>query len=341
MNTSVLANLPAPENHGSLGEWLKSFRQTLKISGSVLGSTVGVSPQSVYMWEKDRYRPRLRFLRTLKEGFQLPQHQLVTLLTTFYFNPDSRTRTREPTEPFWQLIATKPGSLEEQRLRNDLITTHQGIATAVARRFGGYREIDDLRQEALIGLAAAIPGYIPSMGPFRPYAAKFCRGRVLQYLSDCWYVDVPMELRRPYTVVRKAIQRIWQQSGQEPTDAELVEHLDQPMTVVRGARGFLARKGFSLDASRMNGAQTMHDVVGRTPSAFAEVELRVDLQRTFADVPGASEIVIAHFIHDIPPLQIAERTGQSIESIRTTVETARTKLQASGRDRVPWTWKRP
>ena len=162
---------------------------------------------------------------------------------------------------FWEFAATRVGSLEESRIETGLMKEHQGFAVWSARRFWGAAEQEDLRQVGGLALLRAVRCYIPTIGPFGPYAMASCIGALRGYLSDCYYEGIPAPLRSRYALVRRACGNYFEEQGRMPTERELAEELPVPHGEIRDALVFHSRRrALSLDAPATAG--------GRPLSAF-------------------------------------------------------------------------
>ena len=104
-----------------------------------------------------------------------------------------------------------------------LFDRHQAIARSVARRFSrGPGVDDDLLQVARIGLLLAARRFDPDSGDFRAYATATASGEVKKYLRETgWAVHVPRQLQEDSITVARAIDRLTNQFGRNPTDEEL------------------------------------------------------------------------------------------------------------------------
>lgn len=74
---------------------------------------------------------------------------------------------------------------------------NQGFIVAIAKRFQGYEDMEDLKQQGYIGLCQAVDGYNPDEGvPFINYAGFWIRQSMQRYIEDCGsVVRIPVDLR--------------------------------------------------------------------------------------------------------------------------------------------------
>lgn len=308
-----LRGWPRPGEFDTLGQWLRAARRRQNCSGAAQARALGTAANTVYRWEANRARPRLPYMRRIRDGLHMPPALIVDALRSFY-RDDTRLNVADERQStrYWRFIATAVGSHSERCARDRIVEDHQAIARSVARRYSRLAEFDDLCQVALISLADAVTGYIPTLGPFEPYAYVCCRGGVRGYLSDRYYEGVPRELRPGFTAVRRAITQGLDRTGVEPRDDDLCAELDMSRKQVRAARAFLRTRNTSLDAPRTEGSRTLHDVVGATPSQYADAELTIDIERHLRHMPQAATLVLEHVVSQRPLADVAAGIGMPL-----------------------------
>lgn len=104
---------------------------------------------------------------------------------------------------------------------------NQGFIVAIAKRFRGYEEIDDLIQQGYIGLCQAVDGYNPDEGvPFINYAGFWIRQNMQRYIEDCGsVVRIPVNLRSKIGKYKRLIAAFLAQFDRKPTDQEACYYL--------------------------------------------------------------------------------------------------------------------
>ena len=116
----------------------------------------------------------------------------------------------------------------EARVR-ELTPAVKKMARHMMRTLPASVEIDDLVQFGMLGLLDAAQRYECSDGvAFQTYATHRIRGAMLDGLRECDWL--PREVRRRMREVETAISRLEQQKGKAPTEAELAEALEMPLT---------------------------------------------------------------------------------------------------------------
>ncbi len=89
--------------------------------------------------------------------------------------------------------------------------------------YTAYEPIEDLLQEAYFGLSEAVKHYETSENVlFMSYAGYWIKQSVQRYLEKCGStVRIPPNTRAKMTKCRRAIQRLEQEQGKEPTNTEI------------------------------------------------------------------------------------------------------------------------
>lgn len=85
----------------------------------------------------------------------------------------------------------------EARDTEELVLEHLGLATALARRYGGRGvDMDDLEQVARLALVNAARRYEPAQGAFAPFATATIHGELKRHFRDrAWMVRPPRRLQ--------------------------------------------------------------------------------------------------------------------------------------------------
>jgi len=234
--------------------------------------------------------------------------------------------------------------------RNRLVTAHQALAMAAARRAGGKgRELDsDILQHANIGLLKAADRFDPDMGfRFSTYAAWWIRAEIQDYKVQNWsLVRLPNSAssRKLFHNLKRVEIRLVA-AGEVPPErlvAQIATDLAvTPEQVVLMQQRLAAPDG-SLNRPVGDDGGTMQwlDLL-EDPDADVEQEVGARLDsRTFwlnmsAHLSRLSkreqEIIIETYVSDAPKtlLDLGERFGVSRERIRQIRESALSKLRAS------------
>lgn len=105
---------------------------------------------------------------------------------------------------------------------------NQGFIITIAKRFLGYEDMEDLKQQGYIGLSLAVDNYNPDEGvPFINYAGFWIRQSIQRYIEDCGsVVRLPNNLRTQIGKYKKLTAAFRSQFNREPTGQEACYYLD-------------------------------------------------------------------------------------------------------------------
>ncbi len=217
---------------------------------------------------------------------------------------------RQPVaDELWQ-----PASEGDALAREQLMRLYRPLADKLARRYAtGTRELDDLRQVAIIGLLKAIDGFDLERGTaFTAYAVPTIRGELQRYLRDAtWAVHVPRDLRDRVVRVRRVARELASQDDGAPTAQELAQATGLSLEeVVEALDADRADHPESLDAPIQSdgSATTRGDLVGGADAGYGRTEDALTLEAVMRALPERDRDVIAlRFHHDLTQSEIGER----------------------------------
>jgi RNA polymerase sigma-32 factor len=240
--------------------------------------------------------------------------------------------------------------------RNRLVTSHQALAIAAAKRAGGKgRELDsDLLQHANIGLLKAADRFDPDKGfRFSTYAAWWIRAEIQDYKIQNWsLVKLPNSAssRKLFHNLKRVESRLVAEGEVRPED--LIDRIAvdlavTPRQVVLMQQRLAAQDG-SLNRSVGDdgGAMQLQDLL-EDPDADVEEEVsaRLDSQAFWITMSShlnrlskrEQDIIIETYVSDTPKTlnALGERFGVSRERIRQIREAALTRLRTSFAETMP------
>lgn len=104
---------------------------------------------------------------------------------------------------------------------------NNGYIAAIAKRFCGYEDMEDLMQQGYIGLHRAVDGYNREEGvSFINYAGYWIRQSMQRYIEDCGsVVRIPVNLRTKIGQYKKLTVSFQSKFGRKPTDQEACYYL--------------------------------------------------------------------------------------------------------------------
>ena len=100
---------------------------------------------------------------------------------------------------------------------------NEGFIAKMAKRYQGYAELDDLKQEGYIGLCEAVRQYDPEQGAsFNSYAAFWIRQAMKRYIDNCCSViRIPVHAREWIQKYNRAVKEFRKYYGTEPPERAL------------------------------------------------------------------------------------------------------------------------
>src|SRR3989344_1255340 len=171
--------------------------------------------------------------------------------------------------------------------REEIIRAHLGFAKSLARstwlRYNNRNKIslDDLEQEANIGLIRAAQDFDYRVSSFATYARWWTKGMMQVALARAGLIRVPATAQRSYARVMNTMSRLTAELKRTPTVQELLVATKLPFLTVHRALGRRTFDVASLDAPiGDDGDATLQDFVPATNALTGEqvYEARKELQ---------------------------------------------------------------
>lgn len=226
----------------------------------------------------------------------------------------------------------------DRRLRDELVTTHLGLARYLAGRFAGRGEpLEDLVQVANVGLLKALERFDPGRGlEFKTFASPTIVGELKRHFRDHgWMMHVPRGTKELHQRLGPTVSELSQQLGRPPRPIEIAEALhvseDDVLAAMEAGRGY---RPASLDApvGGDDESPSLVDLAIDPSNDLARAEDRLALRAALESISERDrEIVYLRFFEDLTQVQIAERFGISqMQVSRITTKalgTLREKLQ--------------
>lgn len=192
------------------------------------------------------------------------------------------------------------------------------IAHGLARRSSD--PVEDLIQVGNIGLIKAVDKFNPLVGSsFKTYATYFITGEIRHYLRDkTSMIKAPRQMYELYYRINQIVQRLTEHLGRTPTDVEIAEELQCPVSKVTQAQDIERRRlPISLDQFLVTdgGNETiyMERLVDQAQTEFVESrENKMVLERAMHGLKAElRDVVQMTYYDDMSQTEIAERLGIS------------------------------
>lgn len=203
-------------------------------------------------------------------------------------------------------------------IRERIIVLHLDLVSRLARQLAGRGPVlDDLIQVGYIGLMKAIDRFDPERQiAFVAYAIPTIAGEMKRYLRDKEpIIHVPRQVQEQRVGVRKVADRLAQQLGRPPTDAEIAAAMGIETRKVQDARASELARPVSLDRPVHDDDEVsvaLADLLSDDDDLLKRSEDRLLLERAFAGLsPRQRAILYLLFQEDLSQAQIGERLSIS------------------------------
>ena len=205
----------------------------------------------------------------------------------------------------------------ERALRDELVTTHIGLAEYLARRFNNRGEpLDDLLQVASLGLLKAVDRFDPDRGlEFSTYATPTIVGELKRHFRDKgWAVRVPRRVQELHLRFGSVVGTLTQELGRSPTIPEIADAAKvSEEEVVEAIEAGHAYRLASLDAPAGGEDEgALANKLGVEDQGLIDSEHRVALSPLIAKCPPREQMILhLRFFEGMTQSEIATRLGIS------------------------------
>lgn len=212
----------------------------------------------------------------------------------------------------------------------ELYSQNYGLISAIAKRYSGVYEMDDLMQESFIGLAEAAESYDPECGvKFSTYAVEGIRYHLLNYLRDhgC-SVRLPAHLQEKTRKLNKAIDDYYKIHAHEPSKIELARMLkitQEQTEKLLAYRKLQTVKSLNEVISTDDDSIELADIIPDPVNQYENAEERMQHEQLkkvlWPIVDGLdkqqSEVIRKKYINCETGQQIADSMGCTVGNVRT------------------------
>jgi RNA polymerase sigma-B factor len=195
--------------------------------------------------------------------------------------------------------------------RDELITSHLGLARFLARRFADRGEPhDELVQVASLALVKAADRFDPTFGvSFSSFATSTIMGELKHHFRDRgWALRTPREIKEHYLEITTTSAELTQQLKRMPTVNEVAAACrltsDDVLVAMEAGQSYRAA---SLDAPWTD-AESLGDQVLETEDTIEHIEQRSELQRVIGRLgPRDQQLLRLRFVDELSQSEIAEQ----------------------------------
>jgi RNA polymerase sigma-B factor len=221
-------------------------------------------------------------------------------------------------------------------LRDEIVVANASLVRFLAHRFSNRGEsIDELFQVGMIGLIKAVDRFDPGRGvEFTTYATPTIVGEIKRYFRDTgWSVRVPRRLQELHVSLNKSLDAISADLGRPATVADLARRFGATEEEIIEAQELgHARSPISLQSEITSEGDGRHaplgDIIGVEDPAFAALENRSDLQRSFGVLDRRERLIVhLRYFENMTQAQIARRLGISQMHVSRLQQRAVTKMR--------------
>lgn len=192
------------------------------------------------------------------------------------------------------------------------------IARGLARR--STDPVEDIIQVGSVGLIKAIKLYKPEISEnFKTYATYLITGEIRHYLRDkASMIKAPREIHELAYRVNQLIEKLKEQSGEIPTELELANELETPVSKIKEVIDIERRKQtVSLDQvipygddDSMSLSDKIADDNYQNLPSFQENKILIQDAVKYLD-EELQEVIYLNFFDDLSQTQIAAKLGIS------------------------------
>ena len=235
------------------------------------------------------------------------------------------------------IAESQDGSREQLRRRiiERCLPYVQRIAKGLARRSSD--PVDDLIQVGSMGLMKALDKYNPLAGSsFKTYATYLITGEIRHYLRDkTSVVKPPRQVYELYYRMNLIIQRLSDEMGRMPTDAEIAQELEcsvddvKDVNEVERRRTIVSLDQFVTNENTMGETQYIERLVDeRQSESDANHENRMLVDQALDQLKDELQAVVRMtFYEDMSQMEIAKVLGISQMQVSRRLRKALDQLQ--------------
>jgi len=231
------------------------------------------------------------------------------------------------------LTTGSPSKGHDKGHRDELITSHIGLAHQLARRFAHRGEThDDLVQVASLALVRSAERFDPDRGiMFSTFAAASIIGELKRHFRDKgWAVRAPRRLQELVLEIGSTVDRLSQELGRAPTVPELACAIGSSESdILEALEAGQSYRTSSLDAGDRAG-QTAGDSLGTEDPGFEGFDNHSALNDAMKSLSSRNRTIVRmRFVDGLSQSEIAAELGVSQMQISRLLAASLTQLRSS------------
>jgi len=248
-------------------------------------------------------------------------------------HPRFADRDAETDRLFEELVAA-PDEATAASVMEQITLLYLDLCSTMAGRYAGRGiDHDDLVQVARLALVKAIHRYRPNSGPsFAAYAVPTISGELKRYFRDRgWMVRPPRRVQELRADLSAERERMEQELGHTPSDAELAEALDaSPDEVREVSTAASSYRPLSLDCSPSDDDKpALSNFLACDDLAMAAADDRVCLTRALSELDDDErELLLMRYVECRTQREIGEVRGVSQMQVSRMLRRITTRLAA-------------
>ncbi|WP_196073273.1 sigma-70 family RNA polymerase sigma factor [Nakamurella alba] len=212
--------------------------------------------------------------------------------------------------------------------QDDVIQYYLPVAGRIARRYSRRgAPVDDLEQQARLGLVQAVQRWQPDRAPsFLAYAVPTIEGSVKRWFRDhLTMVRRPRATQEAAPLIRRAREELAHSLGREPDDHEVAARAGVALEQVRESD----RAGVTCNPVSLESQLLPDALVGAGDGRLERVEIRRDLASAWTVLTLRERRVLSlHFWDDLSQAAVGEMIGVSQMQVSRIISKAVGKLSA-------------
>ena len=221
------------------------------------------------------------------------------------------------TADLFAALADAPDGRARAVVRERLVLLYLDLCGSMASRYDGRGvEHDDLVQVARLALLKAIDRYVPGQGPsFAAFAVPTISGELKRHFRDRgWMVRPPRRLQEMRVQVQSCRNRLEQECGHSPSDAEVARALGVSRAAVKEAAAAASSfRPTSLDAGTADDESgSVAHLLGDDDESLAQVDDRVCLGAALSGLDADErQLLSLRYADELTQREIGMRLGVS------------------------------